>query len=161
MPMVKPLAKSLAEPSPSPSAAACANADAMLRAAAECARQHERLGRCLELGCSDAELLRIAQLTNLTDSHLDVTVADYETAATAAPEAKDEKWWHEANTLWLAARELRRRHAGTDYVSKFAGRHAKEKLAELTVEYELERSALMGLKQAIQTYRGTRPEVDS
>ena len=35
----------------------------------------------------------------------------------------------------------------------------KEKLAELTVEYELERSALMALKQSIQAYRGTRPEV--
>jgi hypothetical protein len=131
----------------------------MLRAAAECARQHERLGRCLELGCSDAELMRIAQLTNLADSHLDDTVADYEAAANAAPEAKDERWWHEANALWLAGRELRRRHAGTDYVSKFAGRHAKEKLAELTMEYELERSALMGVKQAIQAYRTARPEV--
>ncbi len=159
--MVKPNANTLAEPSTSPSAAACATADAMLRAAAECARQHERLGRCLEIGCSDAELVRIAQLTNLADSHLDDTVAEYESAATAAPEAKDERWWHEANALWLAGRELRRRHAGTDYVSKFAGRHAKEKLAELTMEYELERSALMGLKQAIQAYRTARPAVES
>lgn len=161
MKMVKPLANNLAEPAPSPSAAACATADAMLRAAAECARQHERLGRCLELGCSDGELLRVAQLTALADSHLDETVAEYESAATAAPEAKDERWWHEANALWLAGRELRRRHAGTDYVSKFAGRHAKEKLAELTMEYELERSALMGVKQTIQAYRNARPEVDA
>lgn len=159
--MVKPLANALAEPAQTPAAVACATADAMLRAAAECARQHERLGRCLEIGCSDAELLRIAQLTSLADTHLDDTVAEYEKAATAAPEAKDERWWHEANALWLAGRELRRRHAGTDYVSKFAGRHAKEKLAELTMEYELERSALMAVKQSIQAYRAARPELDA
>jgi hypothetical protein len=115
------------------------------------------MGRCLELGCSDAELLRIVDLTNLTDRHLDETVAHYEAAATDAPEGKDESWWHAANALWLAGRELRRRHQGVDYASRFAGKHAKEKLAELTMEFELERSALIALKQAINGYRAVRP----
>jgi hypothetical protein len=155
--MPRSSARTQAEPAPSPVAVACANADALLRAAAECARQHERMGRCLELGCSDAELLRIVDLANLTDRHLDDTVAEYEAAATDAPEAKDEGWWHAANALWLAGRELRRRNRGVDYASRFVGKHAKEKLAELTMEFELERSAVIALKQAINGYRAVRP----
>ena len=55
--MTKSSARAMSEPVTSPAAAACASADALARAAAECARQHERLGRCLEVVCSDDELL--------------------------------------------------------------------------------------------------------
>jgi hypothetical protein len=160
--MAKSQARAISDdPAPTPAASACAAADAMSRAAGECARQHERLGRCLEQSCSDAELLRIAQFANLADTHLDVTVAEYEESATAAPEAKSTNWWHAANGLWLAGRELRRRHAGTDHVSRFSSRHTREKLGELALEFELERSALMALKQAVQTYNALRQESES
>jgi hypothetical protein len=147
-----------AEPTVSPVEAATACADALLRAAAECARQHERLGRCLERGCSDVELRHIAELTELTDVHLSAMTESYETAATAAPSGKDEPWWHAANTLWHASREYTRRLAGTDRVTRLLGKHSKEKLTQLTMEYELERSALIALKQSVNTYRALRPD---
>ena len=96
----------------------------------------------------------------LADTHLDAMTAAYETTATAAPEAKDERWWHAANGLWHASREYRRRHSGTNHVSRLAGKHSREKLAELAMEYELERSALMALKQAVSAYRAVRPDHD-
>ncbi len=135
-------------------------ADALSRAAAEAARQHERLGRCLELGCSDAEAQHLAEVTALCDAHLDAMTASYETSANSAAEAKDQPWWHAANALWHASREYGRRHAGSDRVSRLLGKHSKEKLTELTMEYELERSALMALKQATVAFRATRPAAD-
>jgi hypothetical protein len=135
-------------------------ADALLRAAAEAARQHEQLGRCLERGCSDAESKHLAAVTALCDAHLDAMTAAYEAAANAAPEAKEFPWWHAANTLWHASREYSRRHAGSDRVSRLLGKHSKEKLAELTMEYELERSALMAVKQAASAYRAIRPDAE-
>ena len=104
-----------AEPVQTPSASACSGADALLRAAAECARQHERLGRCLELACSDIELQHIAELTTLSDTHLDAMAVAYEKTATAAPEARNTEWWHAANALWHASREYARRNAGTNH----------------------------------------------
>ncbi len=154
----KSLARQLAEPAQSPVGSACAAADTLLRAATECVHQHERIARCLDLACSDAELHQIAQMTMLADGHLDAMTAAYEKAASAAPEAKETAWWHAANALWHASREYRRRNAGVDHVSRLAGRHTKEKFRELAMEYELERSALMSLKQVAASYRGARPE---
>ena len=156
--MPKPIARELAEPTPSPAVTACAAADSLLRAATECVRQHERISRFLELGCSDTELQHIARMIALADMHLDAMAAAYEKSATAAPSAKDEGWWHAANALWHATREYRRRNAGTNDVSRLAGRHPKAKLGELAMEYELERSALIALKQSATAYRAARPD---
>ncbi|HYV96276.1 MAG TPA: hypothetical protein VE967_02345 [Gemmatimonadaceae bacterium] len=155
--MTKSADPALAEPKPLPAANACGAADALHRAAAESARLHERLGRSLELVCSDEELKHVAQLTALADEHLSAMCAAYEAAADAAPEAKTEAWWHAANTMWLAAREYNRRNSRSDAVSKLAGKNRK-KLEELTMEYELERSALLGLKQAAAAYHALRPD---
>lgn len=148
------------DPTLTPVARAQECADALLRAASECARQHERLGRCLERGCSDVEARHLAALALLTDEHLVAMTEAYETSATAAPEGKGEPWWHAANALWHASREYARRHAGTDRVSRLSGKHPPEKLAELTMEYELERSALLQVKQAAAAYRGFRSDAD-
>lgn len=158
--MSKSTAHALAEPVPTPAASACGAADTLLRAAAECARQHERLGRALERACSDVELHHVAELTTLTDTHLQAVTAAYETTATAAPEAKDEAWWHAANSLWHASREYARRNAGTNHVSRLAGKHSREKLRELAMEYELEKSALMSVKRAVADYKAVRKEAE-
>ena len=79
--------------------------------------------------------------------------------ATAAPDAKSTKWFHAANTLWHASREYVRRSAGTNHASRLAGKHSKDKLQELAMEYELERSALMALKQAVDGYTPLRKDV--
>jgi hypothetical protein len=157
--MAKSTAHELAEPTPRPAESACAAADALLRAAVECARQHDRLGRCLEAACSDDEFTHLVELSALTDAHLDAMTTAYEDSANAAPEAKDEAWWKAANAMWLASREYCRRTAGTNRVQRLAGKHSKEKLSELTMEYELERSALMALKQAVTAMKAIRPNV--
>lgn len=155
--MARSTAPQFAEPTPTPAVTACAAADALMRAANECIRQHDRLGRCLEeVACSDAELTHLAELNVLTDAHLAEMTADYERSATAAPEAKNEDWWHAANALWLAAREYTRRSAGASRAQRLAGKHSKEKLAELAMEFELERSALLALKQAVAAMKALR-----
>lgn len=155
MPKSSAAARALQEPTIPPTAAACGAADALLRAANECARQHERLGHCLELACSDEELRHQGELTALVDAHLANMSNAYERAATAAPGAKDEGWWHVANTLWHASREYARRNSGTNSL-RLAGKHSKDKLTELAMEYELERSALLALKQAVTEYKSCR-----
>jgi hypothetical protein len=82
--------------------------------------------------------------------------ASYDKTATAAPEAKDQGWWHAANSMWNASNRFLQRTAGTDHVSRLAGKHSKDKLAELAMEYELERSALMALKRAVEEYGTAR-----
>jgi hypothetical protein len=155
--MARSTAPQFAEPTPTPAASACAAADALVRAAAECARQHDRLGRCLEGGCSDAELTHLAEINVLTDTHLAEMTVEYERSATS--DAKGEDWWHAANALWLASREYTRRSAGASRAQRLAGKHSKEKLGELAMEFELERSALMAVKQAVSAMKALRPEV--
>jgi hypothetical protein len=150
----------IAERAPTPIETACSAADELARAAAECARQHERLGRCLELTCSDQEAQNIAELAALSDEHLETMAAEYEKCATAAPDVRTQEWFHAANALWHASREYARRSAGTDHASRLAGKHAKKKLTELAMEYELERSALLALKQSLAGFRAVRPGRD-
>jgi hypothetical protein len=149
-------ARPLDEPKQSPADTACGSADALARAANECVRQHERLSQSLKAGCSDDELMHFAELATLTEKHLEAMTLHYESTATAAPEAKNEEWWHAANQLWLASREYTRRSSGATHAQRLAGKHSREKLTELTLEYELERSALLALKQADQAYRALR-----
>ncbi len=134
-------------------------ADAVFRSAAECCRQHERLARVLELACSDAELSGVAEVVALCDKVLAKHTDAYELAAQAGRGREEEGWWHAANTLWLASREYRRRQAGCDDASAKLNRHTRAKLGELTLEYELEASAMLALQHAVQAYEKVRPGV--
>jgi hypothetical protein len=156
--MAMPAARVPEEPRPAPGDAACAAADALARAAAECARQHERLGNCLEAGCSDDELQHLVSVAALADEHLAKMADAYDRAATAAPDARDEGWWHAANALWHSSREYVRRNSGANDALRSGGKHSKEHLAKVAMEYELERSALMVLKQSEAAYRQCRPQ---
>jgi hypothetical protein len=155
--MAKSPRPSLGDAPIAPRDAASAAADALARAADEVCRQHERLAKCLEHHCSDAELRNRAELTDIADRQLMGMVDGYETAAQAAPDARDAAWWSPANALWLAAREYARRHDGVDRVSRVSGKHSLDTLTALTVEFELERSALLQVKQAVAGYRTARP----
>ncbi len=134
-------------------------ADAVYRSAAECCRQHERLARVLELACSDPELGGVVEVVALCDDVLARHTEAYEMAAKAGRGREDEEWWHAANGLWLASREYRRRQAGCDDASQRLTRHTKAKLGELTMEYELEASAMLALQHAVQAYEKVRPGV--
>jgi hypothetical protein len=136
------------------------NADALLRAAVESSRQHERVGRLIEKGCADDELQSVAELCDACNRHLGIRTTAYETVAAAGKGKTDDAVWHSANTLWQASREYSRRHQSCDAISSKLSRKGQETFGELHVEYELEASALLALRQAIAAYRRLRPEAE-
>ena len=63
-----------------------------------------------------------------------------------------------ANRMWLAAREDLRRHSIAERASQQIAQRDADTLGDLQMEYELEASALLGLKQAMAAYQKLRPE---
>jgi hypothetical protein len=145
-----------------PAATLCSKADALYRAAVECCRQHERVARLVAREASDEEQrAAYAQVDHCDVALIAMTDAYEKLGARLHPDGDDEAWWHRANSLWHASREYARRH---DEAGR-AGRRlnsapAPESLGQLNVEYELEASALLALRQATEAYRKVRPHVD-
>jgi hypothetical protein len=137
-----------------------ARADQLFRAAAECCRQHERYSHLTERGVDDVELKGVFEVVALCDRLLCESGAAYEKAsARTHPDGPDDEWWHLANALWMAAREYERRHDGCDHAARrVSAAHDSQKFAKLQIDYELEASALLSLKQAVEAYRKARPE---
>lgn len=133
-------------------------ADALYRAALESCHQHERFARVLKHGLDDLELEGVAQVADLCDRLLATATTRYESTAAAGPGDEDAGWWHAANALWMASREYCRRHAQSDVVGTKLKRHGAAQLGEISVEYELEVSARLALKQAIAGYATHRPD---
>ena len=133
-------------------------ADALYRAAAESCHQHERFARVLKHGLDDLELEGVAEVADLCDRIVAQATVRYEQVAAGGRGREDEGWWHAANTLWMAAREYSRRHAQSDAVATRLKRHGAAQLEEISVEYELELSARMALRQALGAYAAIRPE---
>lgn len=132
--------------------------DALCRAARESCHQHERLSHVLGIAVDDSELQGVCDVTELCDRILADRTAHYEETAALGRGNEPEGWWHAANGLWMAAREYGRRHVACDAVSTRFKRHTAANLGELTMEYELEMSARLALKQAITAYQKERPE---
>ncbi|MEY2734459.1 MAG: hypothetical protein RL340_1518 [Gemmatimonadota bacterium] len=146
-------------PTPAPDAHPVRDAaDALYRAALESCHQHERFARVLKHGLDDLELEGVAQVADLCDRLLATATTRYESTAAAGPGDEDAGWWHAANALWMASREYCRRHAQSDVVGTKLKRHGAAQLGEISVEYELEVSARLALKQAIAGYATHRPD---
>ena len=135
-------------------------ADALVRAAVEACRQHERVGRLLAKGSADDELLEVAELCDACLRHLAKRTTAYESAAAAGKGKTDDALWHAANALWHSSRDYARRHHFCDSLSGKSGKHSSDHFATLHTEYELEASALLALRNVIATYRKLRPEVE-
>ena len=135
-------------------------ADALCRSAFECWRQHERLGKLVRGGALSAELRTAREFVTVADGALADMAAAYEMAATRACARSDSACWQAANALWLASREYARRaRTSTRAVRDLGdGKHSTERLAELTVDYDLEASALLQLRHAAESYSRVRPE---
>jgi hypothetical protein len=135
-------------------------ADALYRAAIECCRQHDRAARLHTSSEPELEHEHVDALCAMCDGSLSEMSQAYADAAGNVHPDRDEAWWHKANSLWHASREYGRHHAGCDAMSKkVSGRHSAEQLASMQMEYELEASALLALRQAAEAYRRTRPEL--
>ena len=135
-------------------------ADALFRAATECCRQHERYAHVVASEADDGEENAVSRVVGLCDEHLRAAVRAYESAAVRPERGTEDEWWRRANALWLASREWVRRHETCDEASKKLSRHTPEKLNELAVEYDLEASALLALRHALDAYRRVRPEAE-
>ena len=134
-------------------------ADALYRAASECHRQHTRYSRLVERGASDDEQRSALEMAYLCDDALDTAMLGYENSAEKTGRLEDE-WWHKGNRLWHASKEYIRRHASCDGMAERLGRQSPNRLAELTLAFDLEASALLALRMAADSYRAVRPEAD-
>ena len=135
-------------------------ADALFRSAIECCRQHERLAKLVGNGAMSAEVRAAQSAVSVADAALSEMAAAYQAAATRGCAERDSACWQAANALWHASREYARRartslRAGRDLGD---GKHSTERLAELTVDYDLEASALLQLRHAAESYRRVRPQ---
>ena len=137
-----------------------ARADRLARAARESCHQHRRCASYCERDDVDAtELAAMLDLAALADRQLGEAAEAYAKAgAKLHPDGEDAAWWRRANALWQASREHVRRHAiGDGLARRVASDHSAERLGELHVEFELEASALLSLKQAADEYCTARP----
>ncbi|MFI5231780.1 MAG: hypothetical protein ACHQSE_04640 [Gemmatimonadales bacterium] len=135
-------------------------ADALFRSAIEACRQHERVARCSGRGCTDDELKEMAELCDLGHRHLAARTVAWEKAAGEGRGESIDTFWHAANALWHASREYARRHHSCDKMTTSVSRRATDALGALTLEYELEASALLALRQAVAGYRKVRVDAE-
>ncbi len=135
-------------------------ADALFRAASEACRQHERVAHLSGHGSADDELKELAELCELGRRHLASRTAAWEKAAAEGQGNSDGAFWHAANTLWHASREYARRHHSCDNLTTKVSRRSTDQLGALTMEYELEASALLAVIHAVSGYRKIRSDAE-
>ena len=135
-------------------------ADALFRCAVECCRQHERRAQLMQRGALSTELRAAQALVDACDESLAELVGCYERAAGRGHPPKENACWRAANGLWMASREYARRQRTSARAARGiadTGEHST-RLTELAMDYDLEASALLALKQATESYRVTRPQ---
>jgi uncharacterized protein YeaC (DUF1315 family) len=134
-----------------------APADRLYRAACECVRQRQRYAALVENGTGEEEQIAALEIASICDAVLLASIGAYESTGTAGA-VKEEEWYRKAVMLWQASREYQRRHAGADLKSRTLTSHSPEQLKQLTMEYDLEASALLALQHALTAYRKCVPE---
>ena len=136
-------------------------ADALYRAGCESCHQHQRLTKVLGHQLDDMELEGVAEVVELCDQLLLKATTRYEELAKEGRGKESEDVWKAANALWMAAREYCRRHAQSDAIATRLKKHGAAQFNEISVEYELEMSARLALKQALGAYSKHRPEASA
>jgi hypothetical protein len=144
------------KPKPSFAETPRGTADRMFRAAMECIRQRERYARLVGSGAHDTEQLAALRVAIVCDEILDEAVSAYEKHA-GEPSRGDDEWRRQANALWHAAREYRRRPS-TDRAASTQVKGGT--LQKLAMEYDLEASALLALKLALGGFRQICPDCE-
>jgi len=134
-------------------------ADALYRSAKECCRQHERFSHLVHVGALELEQRNAQQAVLASDLALESIATAYEKCCSKGHPGNEDGAWHCANTLWLASRDYMRRMRTSDRAGKGMNHGDAARFAELAVDYDLEASALLALKQAAEQYRKVRPEV--
>ncbi len=135
-----------------------AKADGLFRIAVECIRQQDRCAHLGALSCGQTEKRLAQNAARQSIEALSAMIESYGTASsTIKVEGADEVWWRKANAIWMASREFARRHSGTDVASKNLEAPDAGRFGELAVDFELEASALLALRQSAESYAHVRP----
>ena len=137
-----------------------ARADALFRAAVECVRQRDRYAMLVEGGFEEHEQQAALAIACCADDCLSRMVELYGAAAAHDTAHSTDGWWRRANALWLASREYQSHHRDCDSAAARFTKHDSSRLATLAVEYDLEASALLALRMAVDAYRKERPAAE-
>ena len=135
-------------------------ADALYRAASDCHQQHTRHAKLVDDDAPDDEQREALEAAFICDDILATAMTAYESAKDHGPAHADDAWWHKGNMLWHATRAFIRRHANCEGLSKNAHKGSRDRLARLTLSFDLEASSLLALKMAADSYRSVRPEAE-
>ena len=136
-----------------------AKADGLFRIAAECIRQQDRCAHLSALSCAQTEKRVSQSAARHSIEALATMLESYEKSSSSLKvDGDNEAWWRKANAVWMASREFARRHSGTDAASKDLDAPDAGRFGELALDFELEASALLALRQATDAYRQVRPE---
>ncbi len=134
-------------------------ADTLYRAASDSCREHRRYAELVDGDAADSEQRAARTMVRGCDEILDEAVDLYEIACLEESGHGDDAWWHKANVVWRAAKEYLRHQASSRRLLRGGNGHSRNELMELRIEHELEASALLRLRQAIESYKAARPEV--
>jgi hypothetical protein len=134
-------------------------ADTLYRAAADSCREHRRYAELVDKDGSDSEQRAAHSAVRASDEILDEAVDLYEIACLEESGHGDDAWWHKANMVWRNAREYLRHQAASKRLLRGGNGHSRNEFMELRIEHELEASALLRLRQAIESYKAARTEV--
>ena len=102
----------------------------------------------------------MAELCEMVHRHLAARTARWEATASDGRGTSGDELWHAANAVWHASREYARRHHSCDLLSRKVSGHSTGALGTITLEYELEASALLALSHAVAAYRKLRGDAE-
>lgn len=143
---------------PAKKAALCDIADTLYRVALDACKQHQKYAEIVKREVSDTEQKAARSAVRTCDEVLDEAVDLYEVACLGESNHADDAWWHRANMVWRTAREYLTRHTASDRLTRGGNDHRRAELVELSIEYELEASAILRLRHAVDSYKAARPE---
>jgi hypothetical protein len=134
-------------------------ADALCRTANETCRQRDRRSRLSNLGAAKWELSAAEAVVDACDLSVEEGVREFEKQCRKDPISDSPDIRQAASSLWLAAREYIRRLSIANRASRqLSQSHDADDFSDIHLEYELEASSLLALKQAVGVYSKLRPE---
>jgi len=131
-------------------------AELLQRVALESCGRHHRYAGLMKSGAPAGEQKAALATVRECDEILDEAVDLYELACLAETNHGDDAWWHKANMVWRAAKEYLRHNVASRRSTRFDNGHSRDQLRELSIEYELEASALLHLRHATDSYKTAR-----
>jgi hypothetical protein len=133
--------------------------DALCRTAKETCHQRDRRSRLPQIGAAKWEVTAAEALVDTCDLALEECVREFERQCRKEPISDSAEVRQAASSLWLAAREYIRRLSIANKASRqLSQSHDADAFSDIHLEYELEASSLLALKQAVGVYAKLRPE---